>query len=247
MNRKRHVRPVWLLALLVLCPDLARGFILIESAPHAGISPAVFTNALSEQARVLISSLERITGLELEIQEGYLRERQPPMPALLYASTAMKYVVDSAEPNRRGSATARQLLQAAMRSVNVYKVRENRGAALGRVDATQTIELDRGDLNRITFRDVPRDSFDTGMIFFHELVHRHLRLKDPTREEIRQNPYAKGATVEYVNRIERELGLPERRHYAPVIIRRLREEPRYGIYFGNSIDRVEFDHKFVVR
>ena len=80
----------------------------------------------------------------------------------------------------------------------------------------------------------PRESFDAGMIFLHELVHRHLKMKDPTAEEVKRNRHVKGPTVEYVNRIERELGVPERLHYAPMKIRYVREDPKWGIYFGNK-------------
>jgi hypothetical protein len=63
---------------------------------------------------------------------------------------------------------------------------------------------------------------------------------DPTLEELKINPDARGETVEYVNRIERELGLPERLHYFP---KKSLERNSHSvcIYFGKGSDRIELD------
>jgi hypothetical protein len=78
------------------------------------------------------------------------------------------------------------------------------------------------------------------MIFFHELVHRHLALPDPNLNEIQRDRNVKGKTVEFMNQIERELNLPERAHYFP------RPNPVPGstgfcIFFGSDSKRIEID------
>ncbi|HSE42404.1 MAG TPA: hypothetical protein VLH08_16685, partial [Acidobacteriota bacterium] len=172
-----------------------------------------------------------------------LRLYEPPRS--LYASLTAVYRLDHAVPaDRRCSSTAKDMLLSAMRDTSVYKVRENRGAALGRVSLNDYIELDFTDLRQIVYRDLPREAFDIGMIFLHELAHRHLKLKDPSKEEIKNYSLVKGDTVSLINMIERELKLPQRRHYAPVQIRRMTGEIKWGIYYGNGTDRVELNPNF---
>ena len=248
MNRKSLLRAALPAAVFALLTHgNAHAFIQFENFNPAGVTRVVYPQQPSKHMPALVESLERITGLDLEIHDRYLRVRESEPLPLLYAGSGMREVVPSGYADRHYSPTARKLLLGAIRSANVYKVEENSGAALGRVDSNQVIELDFGDLNRIVYRDLPRETFDAGMIFLHELVHRHLRLKDPGREEILKDSAIKGPTVEYLNRIERELGLPERRHYAPIKIRYARDEPMWGIYFGNETDRVEFDARFVLK
>ncbi|HEY7159780.1 MAG TPA: hypothetical protein VH815_00910, partial [Acidobacteriota bacterium] len=193
----------------------------------------------------LIQSLERITCLRLEITNNYIRLKETEKLPLLYASLTGPYQVETAiNSDRRCSSTAKDLLLAAMRSSNVYKVRENKEAAFGRVAGGDSIELDFSDFGEIVFKDVPREAFDIGMIFLHELAHRHLLLTDPKRDEIKKDKFVKGETVSFINRIERELGLPERRHYAPMKIRYIGQSPHWGVYYGHGADRIEFDPRF---
>jgi hypothetical protein len=96
------------------------------------------------------------------------------------------------------------------------------------------------DQKYLRFRGVPPEVFNTSMIFFHELVHRHLALPDPNLTEILKDRNVKGKTVEFMNRIERELNLPERLHYFP------RKNPVPGssgfcIFFGSDGKRIEID------
>jgi hypothetical protein len=194
----------------------------------------------------LIQSLERITCLSLEIDDNYLKVYEPPKS--LYASIAAIYRLDDAVPaDRRCSATAKELLLSALREMSVYRVRENQSASLARVTSTHFIELDFKDVAQIIYRDIPKESFDIGMIFLHELAHRHLRLTDPDEASIKKNSLIKGDTVAFINRIERELNLPQRRHYAPVKIRRANNEIKWGIYYGSGTNRVELDPKFGLR
>lgn len=170
---------------------------------------------------LLIRDLERITGLELCVQRGYIRAGSPAN-------------------NSKGSKTARNLFLDALQSTNVYKIRVDRDANLGRVFKGDLIELDFMDQKYLRFRGVPPEVFNTSMIFFHELIHRHLALPDPDFIEIVKNRNVKGKTVEFMNRIERELNLPERGHYFP------RKNPVPGssgfcIFFGNNGKRIEID------
>lgn len=168
----------------------------------------------------LIVDLERITGLKLFVKKGYIRVESKLATA--------------------GSVTARNLFLSALDSKNVYKIRNGRDANLGRVFQGDLIELDSLDQKYLRFRGVPRETFNTSMIFFHELVHRHLALPDPTLQEIRVNRNVKGPTVEFMNRIERELNLPERAHYFP----RINPVPGssgFCIFFGDEGRRIEID------
>jgi hypothetical protein len=235
------------LAALFLIPffflnDRLEGFIYFDTTETNKTSIVAVANTQSRSSE-LIQSLERITCLDLEVRKHYLRLYEPTRS--LYASLASVYRLDRAIPaDRRCSATAKQLLLSAMRDSSVYKVRENRNADLGRVTSTDYIELDFSDLGEIVFRDLPREAFDSGMIFLHELAHRHLNLKDPNKEAIKNYSLVKGDTISFINMIEKELNLPQRRHYAPVKIRHVNGDIRWGIYYGNGSDRVELNPKF---
>jgi hypothetical protein len=174
----------------------------------------------SSDVNLLVHDLERITGLELCVQHGYIRAIYPA--------------------NVKGSETARNLFLDALHSSNVYKIKADRNANLGRVFKGDLIELDFMDQKYLRFRGVPPQVFNTSMIFFHELVHRHLALPDPNFTEILNDRNVKGKTVEFMNRIEKELNLPERAHYFP------RKNPvpgstGYCIFFGNEGKRIEID------
>ncbi len=150
--------------------------------------------------------------------------------------------------DRNCSSTAKDLLLGAIRSSNVYKVRQNRAAVFGRVSG-DSIELDVSDFGEIIYNDVPHEVFDIGMVFLHELAHRHLKLSDPGKEEIKMDSFVKGEAVSFINRIEHELGLPERRHYAAVKIRHIHGDrrPHWGVYFGNGSNRIELDPRSGLR
>jgi hypothetical protein len=233
--------------ILIYFSDFLSAYILFEQIPSGMITKVSYRSDFQIQPE-LIHSLERITGLELQVSDNFLRLKAPPQTPLLYAAITLEYAVRKAvRTDSKYSPTARELLLNAMRSTFVYRVRENSEAALGRVNSLDVIELDFRDFGGIIYRDVPKEAFDVGMIFFHELVHRHLNLTDPTRDQIKKDQFAKGDTVKFVNRIERELGLPERRHYAPVKIRLIRDDPKWGIYFGKQPDRIEIDRSFALK
>ncbi len=248
MNCRVSAGPAALIVVLLLSAlKNLEAFIEIQNTPTTAII-AVHSTKLQSRSSELLQSLERITCLSLEVRDSYLRVKEPQRLPLLYASITGQYQVEMAmHSDRRCSPTGKELLLGAIRSSSVYKVGQNRDAALGRVVSGDSIELDSSDFNRIIYRDVPREAFDIGMIFLHELAHHHLKLKDPRREEIKRDNFVKGETVSFINRIERELGLPQRRHYAPVKIRYVHREPYWGVYFGTGTDRIELDPRFGLR
>jgi hypothetical protein len=245
MNRKLSTGLTSLLLLWLLSShENIEAFIQIQNQLSTNVI-SVQSTAISSRSSQLIQSLERITCLQLEITNSYIRVKEKEKLPLLYASLTGPYQVETAiHPDRRCSSTAKELLMSALRSSNVYKVRENKQAAFGRVADGDSIELDFSDFGEIVFKDVPREAFDIGMIFLHELAHRHLLLTDPKKDEIKKDNFVKGETVSFINRIERELGLPERRHYAPVKIRYTRQSAHWGVYYGNGTDRIELDPRF---
>ncbi len=82
--------------------------------------PAGATSNAGDVGKLLID-LERITGLKLYVKRGYIRVCESN---LLTA----------------GSATARNLFLSALESKNVYKIRVDRDAQLGRVFKGDLIE-----------------------------------------------------------------------------------------------------------
>ena len=208
-----------------------------------GLQSAVARIQMPENAgtfnRQLVDSLDRIQGIKLQVSGGYLTTRAalPQIsPAWNPLSLTLPVTFTSAS---RISRAARSLLFGAIQSPNVYKLQVTGNVPLGKAGRQfRLMELNFSDISEIVYRGVPRGVFDSGMIFLHELIHLYLGLSDPSPEQAKQNPYVKGQTVEYMNQIERELGLPERGHYYPVEISR-NSRPRYSIFFGNNGGRID--------
>jgi len=187
----------------------------------------------------LISSLFRIQGIRLEIRNGYLTS--PAFMTELSSSWNPLSLTIPVSYNGtvRYSSAARRLLFEAIESPNTYKVKATGAVPLGKAGRQfRLMELNFSDISGIVYRGIPRAAFDSGMIFLHELVHLYLGLSDPTIEQAKQDPYVKGKTVEFMNKIENQLGVPERRHYYPIPISR-NTRPRYSIFFGKDGGRVD--------
>jgi len=183
-----------------------------------------------EYANGLIQDLQKTTGLNLQLKDNFLRLEQSPLVGF---AKILDFV------NGSGSPTARYLLLGALNTDTVYRVKSTRDVVLGR--AGGSIDLNFADLNHhVTFRDVPREAFGPGLIFLHELAHRHRGLVDPSFDQAKSNPDVKGETVEFINRMQRELGLPERLHYFPKKLPG--RDDVLCIYFGQT-QRVEIDAK----
>ncbi|MCI0605120.1 hypothetical protein L0156_19215 [bacterium] len=186
------------------------------------------TTAKPEHKKELLQDLQSATGLWLDVRKNFVRENTVPFNLIPFSLLNTK----------RWSLTARFLLLGALRSNSVYRVRTFRDRKLG--SAGSGIDLNINDLKRVTYRSVPREAFGAGLIFLHELAHSHRGLVDPDLLEGRSNPEVKGPTVEYINKIQRELGLPERLHYFPKKIAGRNDV--LCIYFG-TVERVELDPK----
>ncbi len=77
------------------------------------------------------------------------------------------------------------------------------------------LELDFSDFDKLRGDKRVRKSFDFGMVILHELAHGALRLSDArTRDD------GPGDCETYINKIRRDLGLPERQDYFARVIER---------------------------
>lgn len=208
-----------LISLVLIC-------LLITSTSNSLVM--METSANPQHKKELLEDLQRTTGLWLDLKKDFVRETTIPFDLIPYSLLG----------NKKWSLTARFLLLGALRSNSVYRVRTQRDRKLGSSGAG--IDLNFSDLKSVTYRNVPREAFGAGLIFLHELAHSHRGLVDPRLMEGRSNPDVKGPTVEYINKIQRELGLPERLHYFPKKLRGRNDV--LCIYFGN-VERVELDPK----
>lgn len=128
-----------------------------------------------------------------------------------------------------GSATARALLQAAVDSANLFELESHDrspeiafarivGAANRQPDPTSVrttfylLQLDFADFDRLSGARKAKASFDIGIALLHELAHGVLKLQDPpgNTDEI-------GVCDAHINKMRRELRLPERLYYHPGI------------------------------
>lgn len=210
-------RKILCLILFLLVAPKSNSLVLIESSNKI------------EYANSLIQDLQTTTGLGLQLKDDFLR--LDPGPFIGFANI-LNFL------NGSGSPTARYLLLGALNSDTVYRVKSTRDAVLGR--AGGSIDLNFADLSHVTFRNVPREAFGPGLVFLHELAHRHRGLVDPSFDEAKLNPDVKGETVEFINRMQRELALPERLHYFPKKLPGRNDV--LCIYFGQT-QRVEIDAK----
>jgi hypothetical protein len=201
-------------------------FLLITSTS----SSLVMIDGASNPAhkKELLEDLRNATGLCMDLKKDFVREGIIPLNLIPFTLLSGK----------KWSPTARFLLLGALHSNSVYRVRTFDDRKLGRAGAG--IDLNFNDLKSVTYRNVPREAFGAGIIFLHELAHSHRGLVDPDLLEGKSNPEVKGPTVEFINKIQRELGLPERLHYFPKKIPGRNDV--FCIYFGNA-ERVELDSK----
>jgi len=131
-----------------------------------------------------------------------------------------------------GSALARELLLAAVdgkKSINLQSHNRSPEVVFARVVeavkytvwssdakiAVATIEIDFADFSHLRGDRKAVEAFDPGFAILHELCHAALELRDPSAEM-----NAAGDCESYVNRIRRELGMPERRQYAATVYRK---------------------------
>lgn len=173
----------------------------------------------TEQLDKILDSLRRKTGfLELRFDEaGFL-------------SLGDRNSIDG------GSATARALLVAAVdgvKAVQLVSRHSSSEVAFARLAGSviykcaqtgarleaQSLELDFSDFAQLQGDQEVIAAFDPGLAVLHELAHAVLALRDD-----KTSAYGLGECEGYINRIRRELGLPERQHY----IARVRESVQAG-------------------
>ncbi len=162
----------------------------------------------AEELDLVLAHLRRITGFtQMRFDEaGFL-------------------TIDDRSQVAGGSAAARELLLAAVdgkKSINLQSHNRSPEVVFARVVeavkytvwrsdariAVATIEIDFADFNYLRGDRKVLEAFDPGFVILHELCHAALELRDPSAVN------AAGDCESYVNRIRRELGMPERRQYA---------------------------------
>lgn len=175
---------------------------------QSGVRNSVEHGLNPKQIEKLLKSLREKTGFtEMRFDEtGFLRLGDRSMPA-------------------GGSATARELLIAAVdRACAIDLESHDRSSriafaqlgkplvfislATGARIEVNPIEIDFSDFAHLRGDKAVLAAFDVGFVVLHELAHAVLGLHDLTDEA--NGP---GECEEYVNRIRRELDLPERQNY----------------------------------
>jgi hypothetical protein len=124
-----------------------------------------------------------------------------------------------------GSQTARELLAAVINGDDAYDLEHHERsrtvafARLGSPISYQSlktlsqievlpVEIDFADFDRLRGSQAVIASFDVGMVLLHEFAHGILGLRD-----VSGSSEALGDCETHINRIRRELNLPERQHY----------------------------------
>lgn len=168
-----------------------------------------------EERKTLLAQLSASTGLML----GYNTDT---------GTLQILGQITDATGKATGSATARRDLTAAVEAATTYygiARNDSKSVNMGRWIGIH-IYLDFSDIAKIDTGKNASATFNAGIIFMHELKHAQ-GLKDPPRWMTKKLRYLRGETVNHMNRIRRELGLPLRLQYAAKIDR----EGRYFIPF----------------
>lgn len=190
------------------------------------------------EALALAQTLSDLTGIRNSSGQRRLSDKQLQQirEALSQKSGFVELCFDSQGSltlgNRQhvvgGSATARELLVAAVDSVNLYELENHdrsefvafaqiyeRGdrviSQTGQQSIVYQLQIDFADFNQLGGDREARASFDIGIALMHELVHGVMKLQDP------QGMNQIGECDAYINQIRRELRLPERLYYHPIV------------------------------
>ena len=203
------LRIVPFLILVVLVAPVAGALNIDPLRYQGGVRNSPGPHSLNgKQLEAVIKSLREKTGLlELDFDaDGFLRLGDPTRIA-------------------GGSSLARELVAAAVESELAFDLEchsRSAGIAFGRLGPPVSyqsramgwqIEVVPLDLDFVDFERLRGDkqvisSFDVGMVLLHELAHGVLRLRDAKSES-----EGLGECETHINRIRRELGLPERQNY----------------------------------
>lgn len=187
----------------------------------------------------------QLSAKELDLALAHLRSKT--------GFTRMRFddigflAIDDRSQIAGGSATARELLLAAVdgkksinlqsrnRSPEVAFARAVRRMILTSVTSGEkiemaTIEIDFTDFGYLRGERKVLEAFDVGFAIMHELCHAALEMRDPS-----DGLKAEGDCESIVNRIRRELGMPERRHYTANVVQR-----PSGAYHHKTIAELTF-------
>ncbi len=207
----RHLQSLFCLAVLTLSVCTQRA---VHAAPdplryQGGLRNSYDQNPLSpKQLDALLKSLRHKTGfLEMRFNEhGFLTIDNPfnvsggsaTARALLRAAIEMKDSIELQCRNRSSEVAFARLAkpviflsQATKKQIDVYP-----------------IEIDFSDFEHLRGDKRVLAAFDLGFVVLHELAHAALGLRDAAVES--DSP---GECEEHINRIRRELQLPERQNY----------------------------------
>ncbi|MCG8460671.1 MAG: RHS repeat-associated core domain-containing protein, partial [Holophagales bacterium] len=204
LGRFLSVDPVVQAARSAVLPQLWNRYTYSLNNPLNVLDPTgrviKFTNSNADDVQKLLTQLSGKTGLTLEVRDGLL---------------VITGKVTDAEGRQAGSDRARDALSDAVNSDRTLWVRDLRGSNgtfLGNIIGRSIISLDFEDIEGINTGDNAAATFDSSMIFLHELGHWN-GLEDPRRQILDRIPHMKGDTVNFVNDIRSELNLPHRNQY----------------------------------
>jgi hypothetical protein len=175
---------------------------------HSGIRNSPNRGLETKQLRAVLNSLKQKTGwtsLDFD-SEGFLR-------------------IGDEKKYDGGSATARELISAVIAGEDAYDLEQHdrsRTVAFARLGSPISyqslqsrnqievlpVEIDFSDFDRLRGDAIVIASFDLGMVLLHEFAHGILGLRDTSSSDD-----VLGACETHINRIRRELDLPERRTY----------------------------------
>ena len=216
---KHTVHPLRIVPFLILVALLEPGVGAMDIDPlryQGGVRNSPGPRSLNgKQLAAVIRSLREKTGLlELDFDgDGFLR-------------------LGDATRIAGGSPTARELVAAAVESELAFDLEchsRSAGIAFARLGPPVSyqsratgwqievvpLDLDFVDFDRLRGDKQAIASFDLGMVLLHELGHGVLRLRD-----VKSPAEGLGECEAHMNRIRRELGLPERQNYFARIIER---------------------------
>lgn len=228
MNLQQIVRAAMHAALAIVC--LTSGSWLSKQSVRAqGIGPMTASRTNRDQQiyrpGVRNSFAEHpLSASELELVLTQLRQKTGFVS--LRFDEAGFLTIDDRSQIIGGSQTARELLVTAIdgtksivlqshnRSLNVMFGRASQGPKYTSLKSglgieSELIEIDFMDFKKLRGHRRAIEAFDPGFVILHELCHAVLNLHDPSEQV-----HAAGDCETYVNRIRRELGIPERQQYA---------------------------------
>lgn len=210
-NRLLSRKPFRLFVFLSICAAIS----IVKSVSadpmryRGGMRNSADTKKLTvDQMETVIKSLREKTGFaELGFDEnGFLKIGDPhhilggsaSARALIKSAVEANKAIDLEAHNRSSSVAFARLAKP-----TIYQSR-----ATGATIDVYPIEIDFSDFSKLRGNKKVIAAFDVGFVIMHELGHAVLGLRDALDES--EGP---GECEEYVNRIRRELNLPERQTY----------------------------------